>query len=522
MTRRMFGYALLFGFVSAAGTAVAGRFADYTAKYKNPEKPVSVERASYLGGAGTEWLVGGGFLPDGTVVLVGNSLGPDLQLVGAPAATVVGRDGAPPGALKAIPAWNQGKAAPFIAWLNPADGTVKAVARWPWQSGTVTDARTDAGGALYVAGVAGTNLNSVAAVKDVSAEPVAGALAFVARLSGTTGKPLWICTFAYPMKGVMLRFDKTGNLNAEAGWVYVFRPDGTLDRAAKIRKVKDWARGVNPVDQSFVLGGDHNTSTGREPWRQPFLEIYDKDGQKKFDYYRWDPKLVGTDKYRLVSDSDFRYFHFDDSGMLYAVGWSDGGNTVFERQPTSLDKPVAASGLGFSTWGANAGSFAHIMKIDTVAGETRNKTVWCGFLKGKEKPSGAGIEHLRVATDGSVVLAGGSAFGLIQTGDALHPFPDDPGGPYVAVLDRELSSIRFSSTIVAAGKVPIREGEKWNTASAVVNGRHKLLFVSGAIAKEGCYAEPRPAPTRNGVQETSAGGLADGYFILMDLGPAVP
>jgi hypothetical protein len=324
------------------------------------------------------------------------------------------------------------------------------------------------------------------------------------------------------MKGVMLRFDKAGNLNAEAGWVYVFRPDGTLDRAAKIRKVKDWARGVNPVDQSFVLGGDHNTSTGREPWRQPFLEIYDKDGQKKFDYYRWDPKLVGTDKYRLVSDSDFRYFHFDDSGMLYAVGWSDGGNTVFERQPTSLDKPVAASGLGFSTWGANAGSFAHIMKIDTVAGETRNKTVWCGFLKGKEKPSGAGIEHLRVATDGSVVLAGGSAFGLIQTGDALHPFPDDPGGPYVAVLDRELSSIRFSSTIVAAGKVPIREGEKWNTASVVVNGRHKLLFVSGAIAKEGCYAEPRPAPTRNGVQETFAGGLADGYFILMDLGPAVP
>jgi hypothetical protein len=55
-----------------------------------------------------------------------------------------------------------------------------------------------------------------------------------------------------------------------------------------------------------------------------------------------------------------------------------------------------------------------------------------------------------------------------------------------------------------------------------VNGRHKLLFVSGAIAKEGCYAEPRPAPTRNGVQETFAGGLADGYFILMDLGPAVP
>src|SRR4051794_30237563 len=36
--------------------------------------------ATYVGGKGHEWLVGGGFQPDGTVVLTGNVLGPVLEL----------------------------------------------------------------------------------------------------------------------------------------------------------------------------------------------------------------------------------------------------------------------------------------------------------------------------------------------------------------------------------------------------------------------------------------------------------
>lgn len=503
------------------GTSFAGRFQDYTAKYKKPTKPVDLQVASYFGTAGTEWLVGGGFLPDGTVVLVGNTMGPTFQFKDGPVPTVVGKDGAgPAGELKAIPSWKEGKGTPFVALFSPSTKKIKAVARLPWGSGTATDAVVDPKGDIYIGGAAGSTLSSVAAVKDVTADdPDRNGTAFVLKMSAAM-QPQWVRTFADPSKGVLLRFDAARNLIAEGGWVYVFKSDGSVDHVAKIRKVSKWARGVSPVDQGFALGSDRNTHTGREPWRQPFLEIYDNACVQKFDYYRWPPKLVGTDKYRLVSDSSLRYFYYDDKGLLYAVGWSDGGNTVFERQPTNLDVNVQAGGLGFSTWGAGVGSFTHIMKIDTTKGQTLSKTIWCGFLKSKDKPNGAGINMIREATDGSIALAGGSAFGLIQTGDAIHPYPDDPGGPYVAILDKDMSTIRFSSTLVATGKVPIREATEWNCVASVVNGRHKLLYVCGAIEKQTCYGPECPAPGKNPMQPLFAGGLADGYFLVFDLGPA--
>jgi hypothetical protein len=61
---------------------------------------------------------------------------------------------------------------------------------------------------------------------------------------------------------------------------------------------------------------------------------------------------------------------------------------VFERQPLDLDKSVNKQGFGFSTWGAGVGSFAHILLIDTNTFATVSKTLWTGYLTGKNKPSG--------------------------------------------------------------------------------------------------------------------------------------
>ena len=66
------------------------RFHQYTEKYKTTQ-PVEVITAGCLGGKGTEWLVGGGFLPDGKVVVVGNALGPTLNLPGVKV-NVIGQD----------------------------------------------------------------------------------------------------------------------------------------------------------------------------------------------------------------------------------------------------------------------------------------------------------------------------------------------------------------------------------------------------------------------------------------------
>jgi hypothetical protein len=510
----------------------ASRFESYTKQYKDPPDPVTVEAATYLGSAGSEWLAGGGFAHDGTVVVGGTSWGPSLEIAGSEA-VVLGSSQAAPALVelqvdskgrKVFPDWRHPNGTPFVAWFTPGIKSVARVVRLPWQTGPATDIRVDGEGAVYIAGMTGPNFDGAVKAESVSTNSGENTRAFVIKLAPDGSKIIWARTFADAGKGVRLRLHN-GRILAEGGWVYVFMPDGRMERVAEVGKAGSWRRAVNPVDFSFCFGYDRNTKTGREPWRQPCLHIApapdDAEGGKEGrNLYQWDPKLVGSSKYRLVSDSSFKAMHYTDDGMLWAAGWSDGGNTVLTRSPLNLDEGISFKGLGFSAWGAGALSLAHIIKINPKTYEVASQTLWCGYLSGKDKPNSVTVDRIDTATDGSVLLSGGSAFGFIQTGNALHPYPDAPGGPYIAVLKSDLSSIRFSSSMLACGKVSLSDdGAKWNTISGVAGGRHKVLFLTSAIEKEGAYAEAAPAPARNAVQEHFAGGECDGYLVLMDLGP---
>ena len=48
--------------------------------WKQTPDEAQVVAATFVGGKGNEWLVSGGFQPDGTVVLAGNVAGPVLEL----------------------------------------------------------------------------------------------------------------------------------------------------------------------------------------------------------------------------------------------------------------------------------------------------------------------------------------------------------------------------------------------------------------------------------------------------------
>jgi hypothetical protein len=525
--RRCCSVALAALLISTA-LASAGRFENYTRKYKNPPHPVEGVTASYLGGSGTEWLVGGGFLPDGTIVLAGTTLGPEFDITDADRQAVLGSDTDAPDTPVAkkdrkgrtrLPGYKADGGTPFVVWLTPDAQTIKRAIRLPWGAGTATDALVDEKGNIYIAGRAGENLNRAGEVKSISAED-GDKLAFVAQLDPRGKRVRGIRTFADPGKGPKIRMTPKGLLQAVGGWTYRLGPKGKRVSYAETHKVNNWVRAVSPVDMSYSLGYDRNKHTGREPWRQPTLSIGTKAAPIReadmTNYYGWDPKRVGSDKYRLVSDSSFRHLWYDDEGMLWAIGWSDGGNTCLERQPDDLDTKVGKKGLGFSSWGAGVLSLSHIIKIDPKTGKVLNKTLWCGFLKGRKAPSSANVEQINVAPDGSVVIAGASAFGLIQTGDSL--FKGKPGGPYVAVLTGDLTSIRFSSSMPAAGVNRIREGTRWDIATDEVKGRFRAIVCGGAVAEKGHYDEPTPAPTRTAVQESFAGGLMDGHFTIIDLG----
>ncbi len=74
-----------------------------------PEVPdqAAVIAATFLGGKNTEWICAGGFQPDGTIVVAGDSLGPELAL--AVSETVIGADLPPPGEDKPVAVLDRGR-----------------------------------------------------------------------------------------------------------------------------------------------------------------------------------------------------------------------------------------------------------------------------------------------------------------------------------------------------------------------------------------------------------------------------
>ena len=114
-------------------------------------------------------------------------------------------------------------------------------------------------------------------------------------------------------------------------------------------------------------------------------------------------------------------------------------------------------------------------------------------------------------------ISGGSAWGMIQTGNAISG--GEPGGPYVSLLNSDLSSLRFSSAMPACGRVLLGDRQEvWNLTSAMVKGRPVAFAVGSAIPEQEVYGKVRPPPMENARQEGFGGGLTDGYVLMIDLG----
>jgi hypothetical protein len=249
------------------------------------------------------------------------------------------------------------------------------------------------------------------------------------------------------------------------------------------------------------------------------LDIHRADGALLHQLYDWGGPLVGIDSLRLVSDSAVRGVTYDDHGDLLIHAWSDGGNSVMNFQPTDLRRAHGAfdRGLGFSNWGAGVLSTAYVIRIETANYRVTGGTLWVSYLPDKNKPNSATIDTLGFAGDGSVAVAGRAALGLIRTGNHLGG-DGQPGGPYVALFDRGFSTLRFSSTMPACGKVELANDDTWGIGRGTAGGKQRVLFCSGAVADDRNYdPEPRAAPALAPLQPGFAGGQLDGYLLVLDL-----
>ncbi|MEI7832276.1 MAG: hypothetical protein WCJ56_03640 [bacterium] len=553
--------------LTIGSTAWASRFSDYTGRFKNNVDQAKALNATYLGGAGTEWLCGGGFQPDGTVVVIGSALGPTLSVAGTDATPLAAdveklADFKPEPALdkqqnpkvfNGIPiynkfGWNQENATAYLALLSADMKTVKSVVRFPWKSGSATSGIVDDKGGIYLAGKATDGLAKLCIdVQDLPVDVAAIGVdaakfpltrTYIAKFDNDGKKLLWLRTMTGPSNAPTLSLNKDGKITLRAADLRVYDKDGKLISATIVPGGLNGLNAVNPIDGTIAVGGEHNWPTGREPWRCPTLNIRNPNGSLKYKFYDWGGPFVGIGELRLVSDTAIRRVTYDDEGNLIFTAWSDGGNSPALRQPYDVYQGSSkANQLGMSGWGVSGAlSFAYIVKLEKGSYSILAGTTWLAFRESvdasgnmRDKPNSISISSLGFGVDGSIVIGGDSAHKLIQTGNNFMPEKRSDGtnltaavGSYFTVLNKDLSSLRFSTAMLACGQVDINNGNDYIFASNTVNGKPMLLVLTGAGGIDGGYNSGSPAPSLNAVQPKYGGGASDGLAVVLDLTDNTP
>lgn len=533
--------------------ASAGRFEEFTEKAARGPK-MRVVAATYFGGEGIEEFVGAGGLPDGSIVAFGNAWGPQFPTIPAPLVLGKGRHRGLDPYLAADRSGARGAGAPreddpdlagMLVFYGSRLETVKKVVRFDWGvAGISCGIVSREGDALYVAGrctpafrsAARTILNQRPTTTDKRMGPYEyGGVAcagdvYVAKLPASGDGVLWAVVFdGLRTPPDRLWLDYQGNVYADARGLVRITPNGRRvnrldvlsgsgDNPGERRTLRSTRTAhylaIDPQNGGFFFGGDRNTNTGFQPWRQPYLYRFDADGRRAWKLWDWPPRscACGGDGNGLCADSGPRVMDVAPDGTLLVAGWSDGGNSVFTRQPTDLDRPARIKGFGMDSSGMKgAGSIAYVLKIDPKTRKLTDGSLFQAYLpmgirnaRKRGSPNSTTIRQIRVADSGAIAFTGEAASGLVQTPGAFYQYPQDGSGsdgPYVAVFSSDFHTLLFSSYLPGCED------------PAVTTFRNEVIVTSrsrGSDAKR----HPTPSPTLKAIQPRKQGDY-DGHIVLM-------
>jgi hypothetical protein len=539
---------LLLPFLTALAQDRKGRFEGFTEKASRGPK-MRLVAATYFGGSGDEEFIAARTLPDGSIAAFGNSWGPDF-----PGTPVILGKGEHRG-LKATASDPKGKItlrpdnpdiAGMVVLYSPDLSAIKKSFRFDWGVASLSAATLTADGKGFLLAGRSTQAFRALAGKGSHWEglpPAPEAPAgkkraptelgpyeyegvsvtgdvFLARMSAE-GRLEWSWIWEgrrHPPDQVWT--DLAGNVYLDlAGWIKI-SPDG--ENLKKISTIGGGGQahwlGVDPADGSAFFGGDRNTHTGKEPWRQPYLYKVDPQGEKLWKIWEWPSKALrdGTTEglQGLVADSSARAMDVGPGGDLYVGCWSDGGNSVLTRQPTDATKGVSEAPFRFDGSGMKgANSLAHVLRIDGKTLEARWHALWVSYFpanfgdpKKAGSPNGARIRQLRVCPNGAVAIAGSAASVLVQTPGAFYSYPGDGrgyGGDCVVVFDPEFSTLLFSSYLPGCENASICPTAKG------------LVVVSRSKGQDG-EKEPTKSPAVNAIQAEKKGEW-NAHILLLEM-----
>jgi len=459
----------------------------------------TMERATFFGGPGAEEFVAVTMAPSGQIVAVGNSWGPPFPAKDA--VEVLGVDQLwdvptfPYGSERARrPPGDHPNRTGFLVFYDHGLSEVERVLRFGWGTASISAAVPLRNGGMVIVGnatqrFAGLIPEGVPVRRHEAPEPskrgdvgpidYEGVLlpgdVYVARLSEDLATIEWAWILEGHRRAPNKIFEgRDGETVFNCRGIKRVSADGeALDSfdGTALGRVGGRFRGVYPEDGSILAGGYYMTGTGREPWKMPFLQVYEPDGSPRTGYYYWYGPLVGHDDYRLVSDSNVVGAGFGAGGDIFIFGWSDGGNNVFHHHPMDLDRGIDSKGLGMSLWAATVGSFPSLVRFDPRNPEDAGYTLWTAY--NQIKPMALKVDDAIGLHDGALAVRGGTGSYLVQTTTDWFRAPDQykhdsqpykmgprsrqengwpiwqgigGRGPYVAVLSPDLTELWWSSS----------------------------------------------------------------------------
>lgn len=518
-----------------------GRFEAFTDKAAQGPK-MKVVAATYLGCPGNSEFVAGAGLSDDSVLVFGNAWGPEF--LKDPTPEVLGKGDhhhlaatdAQKKDSKALRPENPDIAG-FFALYSPGLKAIRRVVRFDWGVASLSTGlvlRDEK--SVVLAGRSTSAFRTVlphpevappeepgsekAGPYDYEGVPCPGDV-FLVRLSLASLKPEWGWVFpgarTPPAK---IWEDATGALFTDIRGPLRISSDGRTMKRLPSPSGGGTARtlALDPRTGNFFFGGDRNTHTGHEPWRQPFLYGFDPGGTKLWKLWEWPARSLrdGTTKglQGQVADSSARAGDVSPSGELVLGCWSDGGNTVLGSQPTDPAKDVPHDRFGMDNSGMKgANSISHLLRIDPRTQEAKMHAIWVAYLpqnfmeaRSRGAPNFTSIESLRVLSGGEVLIAGRAATGLIQTPHAFFKYGDEGrryGGSYASVWNSDWSNLLFSSYL--PGLDQVRVGQT----------RRGALLLSRSRGDDG-ETPPTKSPVQNAIQKEKRGEV-EGHLILLEL-----
>ena len=253
-----------------------------------------------------------------------------------------------------------------------------------------------------------------------------------------------------------------------------------------------------------------------------FLRAYRLgDGSLAWQRYGFSASVVKGAK--LAADSDGRQLAMGDDGMLYFAGDTDGGNSIFGRDPADINRVLSKSELiKYDAYNdpyriSGSKSLAWYGRFDPASG-TLLRGQWLLTRSDDRKGNSISIRGLAAAADGTLVVVGSTACCLEGRrtmrlfGQMLGEYRI--GEPFVLIVHPEFTQRYLWTTLAAPGKT----AESSPAIAVAVTADRIAVAVN--LKKSDIKSDPKSQAlviTGNPVFATGL-GKNDGYYVTMPLG----